>query len=235
MQMGLGHPPLAVCGSGVLTTSFRSITAEPIAMNYAPHPRFGDQPRITGLNPSKDDPGVYLHWHNENSGEYSWSGTSKVISGTAVLANADKQAHALYPLSHYFDLERVCLDCDKPFLFFAEEQQYWYEELKFALNADCVRCALCRKSMHVLQQVRYRYEELEGLEARSESLEHELAETRLTLIEEGVFSLKQADAVRAFFNRFPGNDQVESMRVRLQSIREEDGYGLRVVRGARPT
>ncbi len=202
-------------------------------MKYVPHPRFGDEPLLTGLNPCATDAGVHLHWHNEIACEYSWSRPSRAIPGTAVLANTEAQFEALFPVTHYFDLERVCLDCQKPFLFFAEEQQHWYEQLHFPLEADCVRCAPCRKSMRDLQQLRYRYEDLEKLEVRSDLLEHELAETRLSLIEERVFSSKQGDAVRAFCNRFPDHPQTASMRRRLEDIVGEAGHGGRFVKGAR--
>lgn len=187
-------------------------------MRFVHHPRYGNEPRETGLNPQKADAGVHLHWHNENSESYSWSRSSKTVPNTAVLANPKEQDHALYPVTHYFDLERVCLDCKQPFLFFAEEQQFWYEHHKFPLDADCVRCVPCRLSMRTLQKFRFRYEELQGIENLSEDLEHELAETRLVLIEEAVFSMKQADAIRAFFNRFPEHNQIEAMRTRLQAI-----------------
>ena len=41
-------------------------------------------------------------------------------------------------MTHYFDAKRVCRKCERPFLFFAEEQKYWYEDLRFPLEADCL-------------------------------------------------------------------------------------------------
>ncbi|MBL4770531.1 MAG: zinc-ribbon domain containing protein [Planctomycetes bacterium] len=202
-------------------------------MKYKDHPRFGYEPRVTGLNPGKNDAGVYLHWHNDRAKDYPWSRTSKTIPNTAISANPKAQVTALFPVTHYFDLERICIDCEQHFLFFAMEQMYWYEQLHFPMDAECVRCAECRSSMRTLQQLRLRYEELVGLEVLSEQLEHELTEARLVLIEQGVFSLKQADAIGAFFNRFPDHEQVQSMRARLRAIPPEDGQGGSFVKGRR--
>ncbi len=40
----------------------------------------------------------------------------------------------------------VCRTCARTFLFFAREQQYWYEDLHFYIDTDCVHCPTCRGS-----------------------------------------------------------------------------------------
>ncbi|RYD36326.1 MAG: hypothetical protein EOP87_05680 [Verrucomicrobiaceae bacterium] len=67
------------------------------------------------------------------------------IPGTAITANPAKQNYASFPFVVYFDQKKVCTDCAPPFIFFAEEQRYWFEVLRFNVNADCVRCPPCRE------------------------------------------------------------------------------------------
>jgi hypothetical protein len=105
--------------------------------NYVEHPRFGRYPRITGLNPESDftTGKPFLHWN-----------ATERIPNTAVEADLSRQSRATVPVTHYYDVKRTCRDCARPFIFFADEQKHWYEELKLPLEADCVRCVPCRKT-----------------------------------------------------------------------------------------
>jgi hypothetical protein len=98
--------------------------------NYVEHPRYGRGPRFTGLQPGAIPLGYRRTiYHDEG-----------LIEGTAIAADLDWQSWSPVPVLYYFDLKRTCADCARPFLFFAEEQKYWYETLGFDLSADCVRC-----------------------------------------------------------------------------------------------
>jgi len=104
---------------------------------YVEHPRFGKRPHHTGLNPETDFGGdIFLHWHSPRECR---------IPNTAIASDLSRQTEATIPVTHYYDVKRQCRDCGKPFIFFAQEQKHWYEELKFPLEADCVRCSSCRK------------------------------------------------------------------------------------------
>lgn len=93
--------------------------------NFVKHPRYGRQPRFTGLNPQTNfDSHTFLHWHSPQSCR---------IDNTAIVADLDKQVAATVPVTHYYDVERQCRDCNQMFIFFAAEQKYWYEELQFPL------------------------------------------------------------------------------------------------------
>src|SRR5262245_57928602 len=89
---------------------------------YVEHPRFGQGPRYTGLEVANSSDGtVYCHWHSPEGVR---------VPKTAIAANLSNQRPATLPVTHYFDATRTCRKCGRPFLFFAEEQQYWYEVLK---------------------------------------------------------------------------------------------------------
>ncbi len=105
--------------------------------DYANHPMFGSGPRYTGLNPSDEPLKAFFHWH---------SPVGVRIPNTAVVADVSAQEMATVPVTHYFDSRRVCRTCGVKFIFFADDQKYWYETLKFRLDADCVNCWDCRKA-----------------------------------------------------------------------------------------
>src|SRR5690242_18136380 len=103
---------------------------------FVVHPRYGRGPRITGLNPDRGFGASHFVW---------WSSASTRVPFTAVVADSKRQQPSCVPVTHYFDERRVCVDCHRPFLFFADEQKHWYEELGFTVNSECVRCVPCRK------------------------------------------------------------------------------------------
>jgi len=155
---------------------------------YVPHPRYGQRPRITGLNPATDYvKNVFLHWHSPKQCR---------IPNTAIKADLTRQAAAVIPVTHYFDVRRSCRDCGKPYIFFAEEQRYWYEELGFVLESDCVRCVPCRKRQQGLGLKRERYEELFHVADRTINQNLEMADCCLALVEGGLFHRRQLQRVR---------------------------------------
>src|SRR5690606_36527388 len=106
-------------------------------------------------------------------------------------------------VTHYFDLERQCRDCGRSFIFFAEEQKFWYERLGFGLESDCVRCVDCRKKQQGIARQREIYESLFHAVNRTEEQSLEMAEACLTLIEDHVFTTRQTERVRMLLNAIP--------------------------------
>src|SRR5688572_8761575 len=103
---------------------------------FVDHPRYGRHPHITGLNPDGGSDDVFLHWR--------WRKKGCLIPNTAIPADLSRQTAATIHVTHYFDQKLECRDCRRLFIFFAEEQKHWYEELGFGLDSDCVRCVFCR-------------------------------------------------------------------------------------------
>ena len=69
------------------------------------------------------------------------------------------------------------------------------------LEADCVRSVPCRKRQHGIAAKRERYEELFHIVDRTADENLEMAECCLSLIEEGVFHLRQTQRVRQLLKR----------------------------------
>jgi hypothetical protein len=155
---------------------------------FVEHPRYGKAPRLTGLDVADSfDGNVYCHWH---------SPPGVRVPNTAIAADVSRQAEATLHVTHYFDARRVCRKCERPFLFFAEEQKHWYEDLRFPLEADCLDCPPCRKDQQRLQASRRKYDSLLEKPARTPVDTLELVECGLLLVESAVFSAKLVPRLR---------------------------------------
>ena len=203
---------------------------------FVDHPRYGRRPRITGLNPQPHDKGVNLHW-NATTYQEVVSGYEAVIGkwpygnlgirvertrripNTAVASDLSRQSKATVPVTHYFDLERVCQKCGKSFIFFAAEQKHWYETLRFPLEAQAIHCSMCRKQNQALGKARATYERLQKSEKRSGSDAVRLLEALLTLIENKVFSTRQTQHARAIIKTLPAEARADYLK-RIKQIEE---------------
>ncbi|MCA9195794.1 MAG: zinc-ribbon domain-containing protein [Planctomycetales bacterium] len=204
---------------------------------FVDHPRYGRRPNTSGLNPSPMDAGVRLHWNTTTHieivtqyesilgkrwpfGDFSaYTSGTKRIPNTAVLADPSKQTRATIPVTHYFDLERRCRDCKRQFIFFAEEQKHWYEELGFGLESDCVRCTECRKKQQGVGRLRERYESLFHIEEKSEQQILELADCCLQLVEQSVFSQKRLEFARMLLNKIDADSDLRQRREYIDLVR----------------
>lgn len=136
--------------------------------NIVSHPRFGDKPHVsTEYVPIE----AWSVW---------WYDRSKLFPTSAINAIREKQNYTSVAVDFYADSLEVCVDCDRPFIFFAVEQMHWYEELGFTLDAQCIRCIECRKED---QQLRFHFQRFSGAIVRDDLSDEELA----TLINDAVF------------------------------------------------
>ena len=205
---------------------------------YVEHPRYGRGPIYTGIDPDPNDPDVYLH---PGIGICSDAAkafistlrstlglrqqSSSAIPGTAIVADTSKQISRPVSITHYYDRDCVCRKCGRPFIFFALEQKYWYEELRFPPEANCVCCTDCRMADRNIVRQRKRYENLCHTDNPTTAEMLEMANCCLTLIEEGLFSNRQTEHVRAIINHIPPDQQVsknfEELVRRLHTIENQ--------------
>lgn len=147
------------------------------------------------------------------------------IPNTAIEADGSKQRCAAdgdsygrgISIRYYFDLRRVCRDCGRKFIFFAEEQRYWYEERGFPLEVDCIRCHECRRVQRGLEAALKRYREFVVLPEPTPSQLIELVATSLDLIAGGAFSPhpRTFSRIRMWLNRLAKSATHEAQRVEL--------------------
>jgi len=168
-----------------------------IPKNLVDHPRYGSHPRMTGLDFSDGKPGLNLSW--KYSGE-----NGKVIPNTGIEADISKQYGATLPIDIYYDILKKCVDCERHFIFFAEEQRYWYEVLRFSNDADCIRCIECRQKRQSDDRLNFEYQRL--LEKKNKDWRdyYDLSVTAMDLFDLG--GIKNLDKVRCFFNSIPESE-----------------------------
>ena len=74
---------------------------------------------------------------------------NKIFPYTTIKANLERQYRATMPREYYVDIEYICRNCGCEFIFYATEQKFWYEDLKFYLDAFPGLCLTCRKNKRV--------------------------------------------------------------------------------------
>jgi hypothetical protein len=134
-----------------------------------PHPRYGDAVIPSGTTVSEADVrGSFWRYRSET-----------IFPESAIEADINRQNYSLFPRRYYVDILKNCRSCNRPFLFFAKEQQYWYEELRFYIDADCVLCPECLAS----DQLRRRIQRYSKRIGQTDLVDREFA----TLIGDAVF------------------------------------------------
>ncbi len=85
----------------------------------------------------------------------------------------------------------TCEDCKRDFLFFAEEQKYWHEELGFYVDAWCVRCCECRKKKQGPKAALRTYSDLVSQETLTSDQLQQLVTCAVELWSEGILKNEQ--------------------------------------------
>ena len=132
------------------------------------------------------------------------------------VAGANSYAYGL-SIRYYFDSRRICRDCKRPFLFYAEEQKHWYEKLGIPLEINCIRCTPCRRKFRGANRARKRYSELLAVSKPSSPELMELVSISLDLIAAGEFSAHQRmfDQIRMWLNRLAKDKNQIKTRLEL--------------------
>ena len=126
-------------------------------MEYVNHPRYGNKPIVSEYN-----------FANSEIDDAYWRYKSiEYFRETAIPADITKQVDALYPRRIYVDIKESCRSCSRSFIFYALEQQYWFEVLSFYIDSHCVRCIDCRRQEREFKDVRRTYCELISKQERT--------------------------------------------------------------------
>jgi len=155
--------------------------------SFVAHPRYGDKPIPSNQNLSVPEI-KSAHWRY---------GSVSFFPETAIVANVEKQNYATYPRSLYVDIEEVCTVCNRPFLFFALEQKYWFEVLGFYIDAHCTRCFDCRKKDQNVKKMFFIYTALVTKDDRTEAENQQLKQVALELFQLGyIRDREKVDRIR---------------------------------------
>lgn len=166
------------------------------ATEYVAHPRYGHAPRLSGRK------------YDESHSSWSRQKGIPFISSTAVKATPSRQRSlgwGRYNVLFYVDEVRKCRSCRRNYLFFADEQRFWYEVLGIPMDIHPVRCALCRRADRQIRRMQREYMELVALPeaSRSSSQNLRLASLAIALRDAGVFTTKILQKVRRFLKLIP--------------------------------
>jgi len=165
---------------------------------YVVHPRYGDKPMYSGNNYSRDEI-INSFWSYRRD---------KIFQETAIPANISNQNYSICPRKLYVDIEKSCRQCKRPFLFFAMEQKYWYEDLHFYVDADCVKCVECRKKEQSIKFLMIEYENLLKNNDRTNEQTKRLKQVALKLFQVGYITnenkVNQIVSQRVQPNKVPG-------------------------------
>ena len=121
----------------------------PSEAELVPHPHYGRSPQLNGV-PLKEAAAFVLY-------EYQPSWT---FPTTRIAADSSRQNYSVMPRTDYIDVLRKCRDCRRWFVFFAKEQQHWFEQLQFFVDSACLRCAECRRQQRHKKDAQRRYAEM---------------------------------------------------------------------------
>ncbi len=181
------------------------------------HPRYGAEVRDSGdVEGAKLAQQHYMRWRGPQE-EMFWA--------SAIRADLKKQKYLVMPQLWYVDTLKYCRDCKRGFLFFAEEQQYWYEELGFIIYADCVRCPDCRKTERTLRR---RFNEYSLLAAKKELSNDEMASLVMNacfLWEEGILNdpMKLYRLRKLALRRLSGSKAAKAIDKICERLKNEEG------------
>jgi hypothetical protein len=176
-----------------------------------PHPRFGDRSIPSGYYAPLEVIRAFYCYDRP-----------PVFPESAIPADVSRQNYSVRPRLCYVDMLRGCRKCGRDFIFFAREQQSWYEALGFWVEADCVHCSECRRSDHRLRQ---RFQRFSQAIAKGNVDDEELA----TLVEDAVFLseagvLRNEQKLRRLKNlakaRIPDSGAYRAILERLTTIRD---------------
>jgi hypothetical protein len=159
------------------------------SLHFVEHPRYGSTPHTSGLEVAEDE-----------IREGFWSLKRETMFPESVLAaDATKQNYSVFPRRYYVDVQRQCRMCDRPFIFFAREQRYWYETLRFFVDADCVHCPDCRRESRTSQRRIRRYSDLMAKQAHTPQELEALVDDALYLFARG--ALRNVTTLGALKNK----------------------------------
>jgi hypothetical protein len=90
-------------------------------------------------------------------GHFFW-GVRYLDYSTAVRADVSKQNFSVCPRHWYVNAAFHCSRCGQSFVFKADEQKFWYEELKFWVDSIPRECSKCRKELRELKALQQEYD-----------------------------------------------------------------------------
>jgi hypothetical protein len=114
--------------------------------NVVPHPRYGVKIKASGHQLTAQETRALSQFKR---------GTIWPETALPAHVSADRYGATLV----YVDKLCRCIECYRPFVFYAVEQRYWVQALGFHPDSTATRCTACRRSVRKVKERRDRIEE----------------------------------------------------------------------------
>lgn len=110
--------------------------------------KYGNLENLRKWHSQHQSPWILTPIESAEQGFLQWSCDTCLKDGKAIIGRPEKQNvnGITHPYFTYYDQQRKCSTCGIEFNFSKEEQQYWYEELKFITWSEAKDCKDCRKA-----------------------------------------------------------------------------------------
>lgn len=178
---------------------------------YVSHPLYGRRPCVS------NEP-IHIDRH-EQFCMISRCGAGKFFKNTAIKADMELQKGSHYLVKYFFDEDKICIHCKRPFIFFAAEQKYWFDQLQFNIATRGQACCECRAFANELKLLKYRYDELTDHSQLTNEQTLEMARICLSLVECGVFHPRSVQTVQRLLNIIRAN-KTSSLKVNVTEFRQ---------------
>lgn len=144
-------------------------------------------------------------------------------------ADPARQNYSTFSIPFYVDVLTKCRNCLRPFVFYAQEQKHWYEELGFHVSSGCpARCPECRRSRRRLHRQFQRYSELSHKDDLTDRELGTLVGDSMALYKAGI--LENEQRLRRLKNlalaRLPGEPVTHEILDLIAAIPEVGGQRL---------
>ena len=181
---------------------------------YVSHPLYGRRPRVS------NEP-IHIDRH-EQFCMVSRCGAGKIFKNTAIKADMELQKGSHYLVKYFFDEDKTCIHCKRPFIFFAAEQKYWFDQLHFNIATRGQVCGECRAFAGEQKLLKLRYDQLLDRSQLTNEQTLEMAQVCLSLVESGVFHPRSVQTVQKFLNVLRVN-KTSSLKVNITDFRKRIG------------
>lgn len=191
--------------------------ADEVAVSVVPHPRYGSTPHCSGQVASSSE---LLDRH--------WSARRQIAFRRSAI-RADNTFRGYSKRLWYVGELHQCCDCGGLYIFFAVEQQYWYETLQFHAESRSERCPPCRAEIRASTARRKHYSSIVSRPDLDETQLVELASCAIEMLRRGELapSQKLNELVHRMRKRQVDPEVIRSLTSTLAEMSSESGRALR--------
>lgn len=186
------------------------------------HPRYGATPVTSDTHLTAKERAELDKQHTR----FLKADGHQIFPQSALRADPFKQcvmSHFAEGLTFYVDRLGPCARCSRPFIFYALEQQYWYETLGFPVDiAQCVACVECRKSNQALRRALRTYETHSSATALSAEQARLLVKATIALIDESLLKNRsKAHTVRKLCSKALEKNELTALESAISNMKDQ--------------